>query len=674
MEYSWKNIPRYIRYVFVQTLYLFLLMVMFRVIFYLFFLKTTITDRTAIIKAWNFGLRFDLRLTLYLMIPLLIFVFITRNRFFTSRVIRRVVFGYLFIIYAGLTWLYIVDLGHYAYLGQRLDPSILRFFAKGERADNARMVWQSYPVVKGVAGIIIFLYLVYLLQKATWRRFAGQPVIYLRNLPFTGYVVGTVLLFAAGIYGNLAYFPLRWSQAMFTRDNGITSLGLNPILYFISNFSVDKDTFDKKTTQQYYPAIANYLKTDTVNAETLSYVRTVAADSSKPRLNIVLVMLESTGAAVTSMYGNPMQATPNMQRLADSGILFKNFYVPAISTAKTVFGVHTGLPDITGVKTASRHPKMLDQRIVMDQFKGYERLYLLGGNTNWANIRAVFTNNVEGIRIYEEGMYKSPKADVWGISDYDLITEASEIFKKENDQKKPFIAFLQLADNHPPYTTTPGAGDFKKLAEKDLDMKKFKQSGFVSVDQFNALRYEDYNVGHLVDLAKKDGYLDNTIFVFFGDHNCVLDPYHFMPLPEYELATGGVHVTAFMYSPKHIKPQVIDAPASLLDVYPTVAGLVGMPYRNYTLGINIFDSTRAGNDRYAFIQYIRNQMPYFAVIGSQYLFEVNTRTHARALYDLKADPMKDISAQQPGVARSLDSLANGFYESTRYLMFNNKKQ
>jgi phosphoglycerol transferase MdoB-like AlkP superfamily enzyme len=47
-------------------------------------------------------------------------------------------------------------------------------------------------------------------------------------------------------------------------------------------------------------------------------------------------------------------------------------------------------------------------------------------------------------------------------------------------------------------------------------MKRFKQSGFVSIGQFNALRYEDYNVGHLIDMARKDGYLDNTPLYFSG--------------------------------------------------------------------------------------------------------------------------------------------------------------
>lgn len=672
MQYSWKNIPRYIRYVLVQTLYLFLLMVLFRLIFYLFFFKTTITSSAAIAKAWYLGTKFDLRLALILVVPVALTAVIARNGFFMSKVIRKAVAIYLFIVFTALTLLYILDLGHYDYLGMRLDPSIMRFLAKGERADNARMVWQSYPVMRGFLGIFVFLFLVFRLQRRTWNRFAAQPPVYLRNWPYTGHVTALTLLIAAGIYGNFAYFPLRWSQAMFTRDNGVTSLGLNPILYFASNFSVQGDTYDINLARKYYPYMANYLKVDKADADKLDFVRTVPGDPSKPKLNVVLVMLESTGAAPTAMYGNPMQATPNMKRLADSGVLFKNFYVPAISTAKTVFGVTTGLPDITAVKTASRHPKMLDQRIIMDQFKGYEKLYLLGGNTNWANIRAVFTNNVEGISIHEEGMYKSAKADVWGVSDYDLITEASEIFKANNDQKKPFVAFLQLADNHPPYTTTSGAGDFKKLTEKDIDMEKFKKSGFVSIDQFNALRYEDYNVGHLIETARKDGYLNNTIFMFFGDHNCILNPYSFMPMPEYELGTGGVHVTAFMYSPAHVAPQVINTPGSLLDVYPTMASMVGLPYKNYTLGMNLFDSTRV-NDKYAFITYLRNQQPYYSIIGDQYLYEINLVTNTTALYDLKGDPLKNIQAQQPDTAKNLDNLTRGFYESTRYLMFNNKK-
>jgi phosphoglycerol transferase MdoB-like AlkP superfamily enzyme len=617
------------------------------------------------------GLKFDMRLTLILMAPILIMALIWRDGFFVKPFLRRIVFTYMFIIYFGLVLLYVLDLGHYAYLSLRIDPNISRFMLSGERADNAKMLWESYPVVRAIIGLLLFLFLITRMLTGTFRRFARQTVIKLSRWRFVGWVTVMVLVFAAGIYGNMAYFPLRWSQAMFNRDNGITSLALNPILYLVNNLKGRSDTYDIKKTEQYYPYMAKYLRVDSPDVQKLNFVRTIAAAPEKRKLNIVLVMLESTGASVTSMFGNPMMGTPNMKRLSDSGVLFTHFYVPAISTARTVYGVTTGLPDIAIANTASRHPKMVDQRVVMDQFKGYEKYYLLGGNTNWANIRAVFTNNVEGIKIHEEGTYKSPKADVWGISDYDLVTEASEVFKDANDRKQPFIAFLQLADNHPPFTTTPGAGDFKKLTEKEIDKEKFKKAGFISIDQFNALRYEDYNVGHLIELAKKGGYLDNTVFIMFGDHNCSLNPYHFMSIPEYELARGGVHTTCFMYSPANIKPQEINHAASLVDVYPTMATLVGMPFKNYTLGQDMLDSSHTG--RYAFSTFAKNLQSYIAIIGDRYQYEINTQTQETALYDIQGDPLKNVKAEQPDTAKALDNLTRAFYESTRYLMFNNKK-
>ncbi|WP_187294748.1 LTA synthase family protein [Chitinophaga pinensis] len=670
MKYLWKSIPRYIRYVIVQVLFLYLFMVVFRLVFFLFFFKTTVTGNAPILKAWSLGLKFDMRLALILGVPILLTAFIARNHFFTKAAIRRPLFVYLFIVYLVLTLGYVFDLGHYAYLGLRMDPTVTRFLAYGERADNARMLWQSYPVIRTLIGIGLFLFLITIQFTRSYYRMGKEPAVKLGNWKYTGWLASMVILFAAGIYANVAYFPLRWSQAMFTKDNGVTSLSLNPILYYISNMSVQKDTYDIPKTKEYYPVIADYLKIDQPNVDKLDFVRNIPGREGK-KMNVVLVMLESTGAAITSMYNNPMMPTPNMKQLADSGILFNNFFVPAISTARTVYGVTTGLPDITLTKTASRHPQMVDQRVVMDQFQGYEKLYLLGGNTNWANIRAVFTNNVEGIKIFEEGYYKAPKADVWGVSDFDLITEADEIFRDANIRQKPFVAFLQLADNHPPYTTTKGRGDFKKVTEKDIDMEKFKKAGFVSMEQFNAIRYEDYNVGHLMELAKQGGYLDNTIFIMFGDHNCTLNPYHFMPTPEYELISGGVHAACFIYCPALVKPQVVNYAVSLVDIYPTMAKLAGIPFKNYTLGQDMLDTTLTS--RYAFATYLKNLQTHISLIGQRYQYEINTYTQKSYLYDMQGDPLKDVKQQNPDTAKALDNLTRAFYESTRYLMFNNKK-
>jgi len=96
-----------------------------------------------------------------------------------------------------------------------------------------------------------------------------------------------------------------------------------------------------------------------------------------------------------------------------------------------------------------------------------------------------------------------------------------------------------------------------------------------------------------------------------------------------------------------------------------------MPFRNYTLGTDLLDTTFT--NRYAFISYVKNLQWYVASIGDQYLYEINKKSGQTALYDLKGDPLKDVQAQHKDTATALNNLTQGFYESTRYLMFNNKK-
>ena len=46
-----------------------------------------------------------------------------------------------------------------------------------------------------------------------------------------------------------------------------------------------------------------------------------------------------------------------------------------------------------------------------------------------------------------------------------------------------------------------------------------RANGFRNAAQYNAVRLLDYNVGRYMEMARESGYFDNTLFVFFGDHN-----------------------------------------------------------------------------------------------------------------------------------------------------------
>ena len=85
-----------------------------------------------------------------------------------------------------------------------------------------------------------------------------------------------------------------------------------------------------------------------------------------------------------------------MDSILKESASFSKFYVHKPGTAGSVFASITGLPDIDDVKTVSRNPLAIDQRIIFDQYNGYEKRYFIGGSANWANIRAVFQSNIEG--------------------------------------------------------------------------------------------------------------------------------------------------------------------------------------------------------------------------------------------------------------------------------------
>jgi phosphoglycerol transferase MdoB-like AlkP superfamily enzyme len=96
------------------------------------------------------------------------------------------------------------------------------------------------------------------------------------------------------------------------------------------------------------------------------------------------------------------------------------------------------------------------------------------------------SKNIDGLQMYTEGKLKSPKINVWGISDKNLFLEANDVFKQ---QSKPFFAIVQTADNHRPFMIPEEDSAFKKITVPETDLVKY---GFESIDEFNSFRYADY--------------------------------------------------------------------------------------------------------------------------------------------------------------------------------------
>ena len=483
----------------------------------------------------------------------------------------------------------IFDAGHYAYLAQRLSAVV--FSLARDTDEAAGMVWQSYPVVWIVLGFVVWMALCHVAFMQLWVRLAHAPAIRLRNARIAETVVVLLALFV--VHGKLSQYPLRWSDAVELPHSFAQSLALNPLQSLSDSWSFRAQRLDAAQMRPDADAVRAFVGLPPLKpGEPISFLRTVPAKPGAEPVNVVLVLLESFAAHKTGVLGNPLGATPSFDALARDGLLFTRMMSAHSHTARGVFATVTGMPDVSAQSTASRNPAATNQHSIVNEFKGHQKFYFIGGSTSWANVRGVLTANIDGIEIYEEGRLKSRSVDVWGVSDKNVFLEANELFR---EQKKPFFAIIQTSGNHRPYSI-PDEDLTLGFAPRAPSDAELKAQGFISLAEYRAFAYLDWCVGQFMQHAQKEAYFKNTIFAFIGDHGIIGPTGPHLPRAWQELAITQGHTPLLIYAPGRVPARRVDSWAQQVDVLPTLASIAGIGYRNTTLGRDLldaqFDATR----------------------------------------------------------------------------------
>lgn len=584
---------------------------------------------------------------------------------FSSVKAKRIWFWYLGIVLTGWTLFYGFDFAHYSYLSQRLNASVLNFLEDAGISFN--MMWQSYPIVKILIGLFIAIILLMWLVKRFYTIAARQS-----NTSFFARAISFTVLFfvlALGIFGRTGQYPLRWSDAFASGNDYKANLSLNPFQSFFSSLTFRHDSYDRKKVEEYYPLMSEYLGIQKPDVNQLNFSRnySYANDSFSTKPNIVVVICESFSAYKSSMWGNPLNTTPYFNQMCKDGIFFDHCFTPHYGTARGVWAVVTGTPDVQLNTTASRNPAAVDQHTIINNLEGYEKFYFLGGSTSWANIRGVLTNNIKGLNLLEGENFTSQKIDVWGISDKNLFLEAN---KKLAQQNKPFFAIVQTADNHRPYTIPDEDKNVFKTIENVSD-DSLKQHGFESLAEFNAFRYTDFSYQQFIEAAKKEKYFNNTIFVFVGDHGIRGNAADMFPQSWTDEGLTNEHVPLLFYSPELLKPQRIDRVCSQVDILPSIAGLLHQPFYNNTIGRNLFDTSFASKD-FAFIIDIEERQ--IGVVSGGYYFVHQLNSSKEKLVSVKNNLAVPVNSSTDSIRGHLSALTQAAYETSRYLLYNNKKK
>jgi len=653
-------IPPLIRWLFLTGLIFITLLTVFRLAFYLFFNKQGYTF-SGITDALFLGFRFDLRAISVLLLIILLLGSIPVLHPFQSAVGKKLSFTILALAIIVMVFFYIVDFAHYSYLSQRLNASVLNYLQ--DLGISINMVWQSYPVGWFLLALIGSSLLIFFAISGIYKWISRQ------KLPVTNkkgkfFFFASFILLGLLVFGKLGQYPLRWSDAFSLGSDYKANLALNPFESFINTLKFRERRVSIKEVSRYSHVLRSYYPLTL--SDTFSFSRLIqpasTAFSRKP--NVILIICESFSAYKSSMWGNPLKTTPFFDSLSRQGIFFDRCFTPTYGTARGIWATVTGIPDVEIKSTASRNPGAVDQHTILDDFIGYEKYYFLGGSSSWANIRGFLTNNIHGLKLYEQEDFKAPKLDVWGISDKNLLLESAEILNKES---KPFFAIIQTADNHRPYSIpTEDMDEFKKITVPEDTLIKY---GFESEAEMNAFRYTDFSFRKFMDVARSKSYFDNTLFVFIGDHGISGNANSLFPEAWTRQRLSALHVPLLFFGGPVETVLRSGKIASQVDVLPTIAGLCRIPYLNTTLGRDLLVSS---NRDFAFI--FDPDMKQYGVVRGEYLFRKNMETSQTELVPIVKSPGVISPEKRLQTESELKDLSEAIYLASRYLLLNNQKK
>jgi phosphoglycerol transferase MdoB-like AlkP superfamily enzyme len=130
---------------------------------------------------------------------------------------------------------------------------------------------------------------------------------------------------------------------------------------------------------------------------------------------------------------------------------------------------------------------------------------------------------------------------------------------------KPFFNHWMTVSNHRPFTYPNGKIDIPGDA-------KSREGG---------VKYTDYSLRKFFEMAKKQSWYANTVFVIIADH-CASSA------GDMELPMDKYRIPAMIFSEGFIEPQKFTQTMSQIDVMPTLFGLLNLNYHSKFLGQDVF--------------------------------------------------------------------------------------
>ncbi|MFL6259764.1 MAG: sulfatase [Thermoanaerobaculia bacterium] len=403
----------------------------------------------------------------------------------------------------------------------------------------------------------------------------------------------------------------------------------------------------------------------------------VAPAAPHPPRRVFFITVDTLRADHMSLYGYPRATTPELQKLAATGVTFDHAITQWPKTGSSFAAMFTGLyPHTTGLthKAALRIPASY---LTLPEFfkeQGYQTVgvvsnAVLAAKLGWSTGFDDFQETWNGGDFPDDpqlfrSFIAAPK-----------VNEVALPLLRKHAKDERLFAWIHYSDPHAPYILPQGEknpflgdavynGPGDRLVPKRLVNRGYTLEGRTDlkyyVAQYDAnVLVADRSIRKLLDEMRSLGLLEDSLIVFAADHGEELGEHNSWfehgPLP---YNTTG-HVPLFFVMDGLAAGRRVDRPVELIDIYPTLRDAVAPGRQIDGLeGHSLWPFLRPGNAdpkgadvfRQAFLEAGNHPNLYHSVQEGTWKLVFNSGgKHSRAadsttggfeLYNLAEDPME----------------------------------
>ena len=319
---------------------------------------------------------------------------------------------------------------------------------------------------------------------------------------------------------------------------------------------------------------------------------------------------------------NGKELTPNLNKLAKEGIYFSNFYSQeSVGTSSdTEFTFNTSLmPAVSGtvfINYWNREyvtlPKLLKEQ-------DYYTFSMHGNNGTFWNRNVMHEQLGYDNFYYYTKDYEIDETIGLGLSDKSFFRQSVPKIKEISENYNNFYGVLIMLTNHTPFSYINDYSDYSvdyevsvtnpltnKTTIKSYPFLEGKTLG----NYFKSVHYADEAIGQFINDLDKEGLLDNTVIVIYGDHDSKIKKSEYEYFYNYDPVKGEMlskddpdyhDVSYFEYELNRKVPFIIwtkdqnfgvevKEVMGMYDAMPTLGNMFGFK-SEYALGHDIFSVT-----------------------------------------------------------------------------------